>query len=230
MQARRSLLIWKVYGQRLDGFRNDDFVHDSVPGDPTSLRWQGMPVADMPANRERIEIAYTGGIMPPPAAVAGTCVGPDGKKIKVAPLTDEDKRTLVRWIDLGCPIDLDYDANRPEERGYGWMLDDQRPTLTVTYPRPGANAELTRILVGMHDYGTGIDPASFTVTADFPVDGLKPGVNLAGRFKEKSEGVRELRLAAPIRKLERGTLTVAVRDRQGNVTRIERTISVGALK
>ena len=31
-------------------------------------------------------------------------------------------------------------------------------------------------------------------------------------------------------KLERGVLTVAVKDRQGNTTRIERTISVGAAK
>ena len=55
--------------------------------------------------------------MPPPDAVAGTYVGPDGKKIKVAPLSDEDKRTLVRWIDLGCPIDLDYDAKNPAALG-----------------------------------------------------------------------------------------------------------------
>ena len=46
--------------------------------------------------------------MPPPEAVAGTYAGPNGKKIKVAPLSDEDRLTLVRWIDLGCPIDLDY--------------------------------------------------------------------------------------------------------------------------
>ena len=72
--------------------------------------------------------------MPPPEAVAGTYDGPDGQKIKVAPLTDEDRRTLVRWIDLGCPIDLDYDPAKPQKRGYGWMLDDQRPTLTLTYP------------------------------------------------------------------------------------------------
>ena len=49
----------------------------------------------------------------------------------------------------------------------------------VTYPQPGANNELTRILIGMHDYGTGIEPASFTVAADFPIDGVKPGQNLA---------------------------------------------------
>jgi hypothetical protein len=216
-----------VYGQRLDGFSNDDFVHDAVPGDPSSLRFQGKPVADTPQNRERIQIAYTGGIMPPPAAVAGEYVGPEGKKIKVAPLTDEDRRTLVRWVDLGCPIDLDYDSAKPQAASYGWLLDDNRPTLTLAYPKAGANSELTRILVGMHDYGTGIDPKSFTVTADFSIDGVKPGENLAERFKEISEEVRELTLATSIKNLGRGILTVSVKDRQGNTTRIERTISVG---
>ena len=165
--------------------------------------------------------------MPPPEAVAGTYVGPDGKNIKVAPLTDEDRRTLVRWIDLGCPIDLDYDPQNAREAGYGWMLDDSRPTLTLTHAAPGANAELTRIVVGMHDYGTGLDPTSFTVTADFPVDGAKPGTELAGTFKETSPGVRALTLARPVTNLKRGMLTVAVKDRQGNVTWIERTLSVG---
>ena len=51
--------------------------------------------------------------------------GPDGKKIKVAPLTDEDRLTLVRWIDLGCPIDLDYDPARPGGRRL--RLDARRP-------------------------------------------------------------------------------------------------------
>ena len=44
--------------------------------------------------------------MPPPNAVAGKYVGPRGEKIQVAPLSDEDRRTLVRWIDLGCPINF----------------------------------------------------------------------------------------------------------------------------
>lgn len=227
MQARRSLLIWKIYGQRLDGFKNDDFVHDAVPGDPTSLRFQGKPVADTPANRERLQIAYTGGIMPPPNAVAGTYVGPAGEKIKVAPLTDEDKRTLVRWIDLGCPIDLDFDAKDPKKTGYGWMLDDQRPTLTLTYPRAGANPQLRRILVGMFDYGTGLNMDSFQVTADFPLDGAPAGENLAKKFRPTSDGVWELALTTPPAKLQRALLTVSIRDRQGNTTRIERRFSIG---
>ncbi len=227
-QSRRSLLIWKVFGARLDGFSNDDHPMEAVPGDPGTLRLKGKPVALTPRNRSQADVGYTGSIMPPPAAVAGTWSGPGGKKIRVAPLSAEDRLTLVRWIDLGCPIDLDYDAARPGERGYGWMLDDTRPTLTLTYPRAGANPALTRILVGMHDYYTGLDLGSFQVVADFPLDGKAAGQNLAPGFKEKAPGVWEWALARPLTDLRRGKLTVSVKDRQGNVTRIERTLSVGA--
>ena len=164
--------------------------------------------------------------MPPPSAVAGTYDGPDGKKVKVAPLTDEDRRTLVRWIDLGCPIDLDYDPAHPEARGSGWMQDDSRPTLTLTWPRAGANETLTRILVGMHDHDSGLDMDSFHVVADFEIDGVAAGQDLASKFKEKTQGVWELKLTKPITRLTKGQLDVSVRDRQGNVTRIERTFKV----
>jgi hypothetical protein len=110
------------------------------------------------------------------------------------------------------------------------MLDEARPTLTLTYPRPNANTELSRILVGMDDYYTGLDMNTFEVTADFPVDGTPAGRNLAPRFHEKSQGVWELKLGRPITNLPKGKLTVSVRDRQGNVARIERTFSVAAKK
>jgi hypothetical protein len=146
---------------------------------------------------------------------------------KVKPLTDEDRLTLVRWIDLGCPIDLDYDAEHPKERGYGWMLDDTRPTLTLTYPKAGANPPLTRILVGMYDYYTGLDMDTFQVVANFALDGVAAGQNLAPKFKDKSLGVWELMLSKPLTELSKGKLTVSVKDRQGNLTRIERIFVVG---
>jgi len=221
MQSRRSLLIWKIYGERLDGFKNDDFVHETIPGDPNSLQYQGKPIADSAQTRERLEIAYVGSAMPPPEAV---------KSGKVQPLTDEDRRTFVRWVDLGCPIDLDYDAKNPDKRGYGWQLDDQRPTLALTYPKTGTNGALTRIVVGMHDYDTGLNAESFSVTADFEINGIKPGENLASKFKDKGEGVRELTLSTPIKELKRGTLIVSIKDKQGNATRIERVFSVSGGK
>src|ERR1019366_9738298 len=151
--------------------------------------------------------------MPPPDAVAGKAHGPDGKLVKFAPLSDEDKLTLARWIDIGCPIDQ---IATPQAAG-GWLLDESRPTLTLTYPQAGANAKLDRILIGMHDYGTGLDMPTFKVTADFAIDDVKAGENLASRFKAKTPGVWELTLARPLTELPKGRLTVAVKDRQGNI-------------
>jgi mono/diheme cytochrome c family protein len=212
-QSRRSLLVWKVYGKRLDGFSNDDHPSETAPGSG-KLAFHGQEV-DVQKNKARADLDYTGKSMPPPIASMGQ------------PLTDEDRRTIVRWIDLGCPIDLDYDPTHPDKPGRGWMLDDQRPTLTVTLPAPGKNAELSRILIGMHDYGSGLDPASLRVEADFAVDGSPAGEDLAKRFRPVSQGVWELKLSKPIANLKAGRLVVSVVDRQGNVTQVERRFSVG---
>ncbi|MBA4062953.1 MAG: hypothetical protein C0501_04455 [Isosphaera sp.] len=203
-QSRRSLLVWKVFGERLDGFANDDHPSEDKPGSG-KLFHKGAEV-DLQKNRARFDVDYVGTSMPPYGS-------------RLPRLTDEDRRTIARWVDLGCPIDLDYDPKNPGRVGFGWMLDDQRPTLTVTLPQPGANGPVGRVLVGMHDHGRGLDPDTFRVTADIPVDGVAAGENLAAKFAPLTQGVRELRLSKPV---AAGTLTVSVADKQGNVTRVER--------
>ncbi len=205
-RARSSLLTWKLFGERVDGFP------DKAPpaGDKSHYQYQargGVPWT-----------GFKGSAMPPPEAI---------KEGKAAPLSDEDRRTIFRWIDLGCPLDLDYDPSQPTRRGNGWTLDDQRPTLTLTYPQPGPNNAVTRILIGMHDYDTGLDMTTFQVTANVPVDGIAAGENLAPRFGAKSDGVWELTLKTPFTSVAKGELTVSVRDRQGNINRIVRSFSVG---
>jgi hypothetical protein len=217
--ARRSLLMWKVFGKRLDGWDNDHFAVPTDPSDPHSLQYKGKPLANKPENHRLINLGYSGSIMPPPKAVA------EGK---VAPLTDEDRRTLARWIDLGCPIDFNADPAQPMARGSSWLQDDNRPTLTLTYPRAGANPPLTRLLVGMHDYHTGLDMDTFRVIADFPVDGIAAGENLVKKFWPKSPGVWELKLSQPLARLAKGKIDVSIKDRQGNISCIERTFSISA--
>jgi hypothetical protein len=219
MQSRRSPLIWKLFGERLDGWKNDDMPFEAIPGDPTSLRYKGQPVSDTPQYRELSHVGYTGEIMPPPEAVkAGT----------VAPLSDEDRLTLVRWVDLGCPIDLTHDPKKTDKRGTGWFLDDQRPTLALTYPKAGTNQSLDRILIGVHDLGTGVDMDSLQVKADVSLDGVSSGKNAVKKFREISPGVWEWRMTRPVERLPKTTLTVSIADRQGNVTRIKRKFSVGS--
>jgi len=214
-QSRRSVLVWKIFGKRLDGFSNDDHPSETKPGEQ-QLVWNGKPV-EMQKFRARQDLDYLPPQCPPPEAV---------KAGKIPPLSDDDKRTLVRWIDLGCPIDRDYDATQPEQRGFGWMLDDNRPILALTTPLPGKNKELSRILVAAFDYNTGIDPKSVSVTADFEVAGIPAGKELMGRFQPLPDSRWELRLPTPITDLAAGTVTVSVKDRQGNVNRIERRFSV----
>jgi hypothetical protein len=214
-QARRSPLMWMVHGKRLDGFRNED-----IPSPPLDYENEKNVLQWCHQGKKRDwDVDFTGNTMPPPEAVAGKGKDPDGRLVKVAPLSDEDKLTLARWIDIGCPIDRDP--------ARGWLLDEGRPTLTLTSPRAGANATLDRILVGMHDYGSGLDLATFKVSADFAVDGVKPGENLASKFTQVATGIWELRLTHPPSSLPQAKLDVEVRDRQGNRTRIERSFFIG---
>jgi hypothetical protein len=219
-QSRRSLLAWKISGQRNDGWANDDFPTAKVPGDPATLQIGDRPVDG--SDRQNIRLAdvdYTDSIMPPPAAV---------KAGRVKPLSEEDRRTIFRWIDRGCPIDLDFNSADGSRLGLGsgWMDDETRPTLTINQPRAGQNERFNRILIGMHDYYSGLAMKSFTVTADFDIDGVAAGENLSSQFQHVGKGVFEWKLKQPVAIRSRGILTVSVKDLHGNVTRINRSFWV----
>ena len=218
-QSRRSLLAWKILGRRTDGWSNDDFPTATDPADPKTLQIAGKPVdLTKKENMTNADVDFTESIMPPPKAV---------KEGKVKPLTDEDRRTIFRWIDLGCPIDFAAPNQKadPNHQASGWHTDEIRPTLTVTLPGVSERKPLSRILVGMHDAYTGLDMESFEVQADFAVNDVPAGKNLASKFQPAGDGVWELRLSQPLGDLPRGRLNVAIKDKQGNITRVERSFS-----
>lgn len=201
-QSRRSLLVWKVYGKRLDGWANEDHPTETTPGDASTLP-EG-------TNPNEADIDLVGTIMPPPDS-------------GVPPLSDAEKLTIARWIDLGCPISRTGESNQES----GWFLDEIRPTLALSSPRAGGNAILDHITIGMHDYYSGLVEESLHVAADFDIDGIAAGKNLASHFKKTQSGVWQWQLNSPVNRLARGNLTVTVKDRQGNVTRVVRSFFVG---
>jgi hypothetical protein len=75
------------------------------------------------------------------------------------------------------------------------------------------------MLIGLTDYGSGIDVDSLRVTAELAGVNHSPPVAL-------SEGVYEVKLAKRLESCKDGKLTVAVKDKQGNETKIVRTFSV----
>src|SRR5215469_3311618 len=228
-QSRRSLLVWKIYGQRMDGFHDEDFAYETTSGDPSTMTFHGQPfllpaptIKDAADQAPFINLAFTGTAMPPPDAVVGRYIAPNGRRIQVPPLSDEDRRTIVRWIDLGCPIDLDYDPHHPETRGHGWLEDDNRPTLTITFLKNEKQQGGRNILIGMHDYQSGLNMRSFHVSADVALDGLPAGENLAPKFKPNGQGVWQLSLAKSASGIAHGQLHVSIEDNAGNISSLDR--------
>ena len=215
LQSRRSLLTWKIFGERLDGFSNDDHPSEPVSG-AGHFEYQGKRVETDWA-KSRYDIDYIGKQMPPLAAIEGTFKGPDGKVIKVAPLSDEARRTIVRWIDLGCPINLDSQ--------YGWFLDDDRPVITLAEPAPDHTGQLKLLRIGVDDYGSGLDVKSLEVTSSVAINGIEPGKNIASLFKQDGSGVWQLFLQNPISQATGIRIEAAISDLQGNAHRVIRVFS-----
>jgi hypothetical protein len=202
-QSRRSLLAWKVFGQRLDGWTNAAHPTESTPGNPSTL--------PSGANPDEADVDYTGAIMPPPNS-------------GFPPLTDDQKMTIARWIDLGAPITAQGD---PTYKGY--FADEIKPTLTVSSPRSGLNAgPLSVIRIGMFDAYSGIDRSSLSVTTNFAVNGNPAGAELAAGFSETDQSVWTLPLTTPVTSTTNGHIVVRVKDNSGNYTTIDRWFSIGA--
>jgi hypothetical protein len=72
-------------------------------------------------------------------------------------ITDLDKRTIARWVDLGCPIDF------PNTDGMGYTDDYQLPVVNINSPQRGDNA-LTELKVGFADAKSGLDWDTLSVS------------------------------------------------------------------
>lgn len=180
-QARQSLLIWKLFGQRLDGRANGTRTDD---------------------------LDYTGQAMPPPGSPQ---------------LTDEEKRLIARWVDLGAPLDL----SRPENR---YTDDDLLPVLAVAEPTRGMNPNTwNRVTIGAYDLESGVNPASLNVTLSFGVGGLGAGSNLASLASfDAANSVWTIDIPAGSSPgSTEAALNVSVADNEGNTYRQSVHFKVG---
>jgi hypothetical protein len=202
-QSRRSLLTWKVFGARLDGWTNADHPTESVPGDPSTL-----PPG---TNLSSTDLDYTGTIMPPPGS-------------GVPALTEVEKLTIARWIDLGAPIDT---GRQYGQGARGWFLDEIRPVVELSRPRAGVNrGAVDRLRIGLADAVSGVDLATLSVKADFVVAGRAKGAQLADLAVPVGDGIWEIAIGRALPATARARVQVSVKDRQGNVTRVDRRFSV----
>lgn len=205
-QSRRSLLAWKVFGQRLDGWTNADHPSAAVPGNPSTLPNGGVTFQEI----ESADIDFTGTIMPPPGS-------------GVPPLSEMEKMQIARWIDLGTPISLPQSFFVQTN----FFADELRPTLFLAAPRAGQNAgPMTRIRYSAFDYYTQLD-SNPEVRLNFAIPGLaRPaGANIADLFTQVDDHIWEYQLPVPVNSVPNGEITVIVRDNYGNKTEIKRSFT-----
>jgi hypothetical protein len=196
-QSRRSLLIWKIFGRRLDGWANTDHPTETTPGDAATLP----PGADP----NTADLDYTGDIMPPTNSV-------------VPVLSEDEKMMFARWADLGCPINTGTGDNA----NYGWFLDELRPTVAVSSPRQNRNRlPLGEIRIGVADAYTGVSNNTLSVKATFPVNGAVAGTELVSQGSFIAPGVFSIQLQTLISNLGRNYVTASVADVQGNTNKVE---------
>ncbi len=186
-QSRESLLVWKVFGLRLDGRTNAartgdlDFTSDATHGDRLSF---------------------------------------------------DEKATLVRWVDLGAPIDLcSWPGHSCGTPTWGWFEDDLRPTLwvspTVEQARLGPVSSVT---VSAYDLESGLKGGSLWVSFSVPVGGQAAGTNFAAGIGLANGATGSVPLPASIDLASSGaTMIAGIRDNTGHVTRIVRTFSSAGL-
>ena len=66
-------------------------------------------------------------------------------------LTDKEKRTLARWVDLGGPIDF------PTTDGFGYTDDSQLPIISLLSSEDSLLNKNDEIRIGFHDVKSGIN-------------------------------------------------------------------------
>jgi hypothetical protein len=75
----------------------------------------------------------------------------------IAGITDEEKRTIARWVDLGSPVDF------PSTEGMGYTDDYQLPVVNIRAPYLGGNAS-AQLIVGFNDAKSGLDWSTLSVS------------------------------------------------------------------
>lgn len=130
---------------------------------------------------------------------------------------------FVRWIELGASIDTGGDPT------YGYQLDDLKPTLTISAPRPGVNAQpVTRLRFAFTDANSGIVLNTLSVKANFAVNSRPPEAELADLAQNIGDGQYGITLSSSLAQVQNRHLRVSIRDGQGNITRVNQRFSVTA--
>ena len=127
------------------------------------------------------------------------------------PLTDLEKRTVARWIDLGAPIDFPT-LNMPGQNGFRYTDDYQLPVINIHQPKRGDNTK-NKAIIGFADAKSGLNWNSLVISL-YPIDGTENKQNIS-QFNISNRNVVTFNLPAMIES-QNYILKVEILDVAGN--------------
>jgi hypothetical protein len=109
-------------------------------------------------------------------------------------ITDLEKRTIARWIDLGSPIDFP-ELNMAGQAGFRYTDDYQLPIINIHQPKHGENTGNTAI-IGLADAKSGLNWNSLVISF-YPVDEAESVQNIS-QFSRSNRNVITFNLPAMV--------------------------------
>ena len=130
-------------------------------------------------------------------------------------ITDVEKRTIARWVDLGSPIDF------PQTDGMGYTDDYQLPVVNIYTPRSGANSS-TQLKVGFNDAKSGLDWSTLEVRY-YRIGSVEQVVPVSPASDVDANDILTKNLALGVGEY---VVTVSINDNAGNTGIATRRFSV----
>jgi hypothetical protein len=133
-------------------------------------------------------------------------------------ITDKEKRTIARWVDLGGPIDF------PETNGFGYTDDYQLPVVNVYTPFAGDNSVGTQLKVGFADAKSGLDWSTLRVSYHALSDGVEKTIPVnTGTDVDFLKNILTVNLPIPTGEY---IITVSMNDMSGNAGIVTRRFKI----
>lgn len=137
-------------------------------------------------------------------------------------LTDKEKRTLARWVDLGGPI------NFPNTEGFGYTDDSQLPVIAVLSSKDTLLNKGDEIKIAFHDVKSGLDWLSLSVEY-YPIS--KPEARRSLFIQKRKDidrdNVLTIQTSSLIMKpLVEHIIEISISDLSGNKNKITKKIAV----
>lgn len=137
-------------------------------------------------------------------------------------LSDFEKRTLARWVDLGGPIDF------PETEGFGYTDDSQLPIISILSTPDPLMKESEDLRIAFHDVSSGLNWKSLAINY-YPAIDKAEAVSLKVDIRKYKDSNKVISIPLALFKMshfQAYIISISIKDNAGNQNTITKKVSI----